>query len=186
MITPNRLTAVRILIALVSPVLLIAKRSLATEFFVLAAFTVACVTDWWDGHLARTKAMETQAGKIADPIADKLLISGLMAAFAYLKLYAFEWVVPIVLREAAVTAVRLNLLRKGRVIPAEWAGKVKIGFQIGSIYATLVFLMAQDSAINFSPALFQLIQILHYLGIFLAVSVTVVSGLSFFGRLAKP
>src|SRR3990167_7632457 len=123
MITPNRLTVVRIIIAFVCPVILITQRSLTNELIVMVLFTLACVTDWWDGHLARKKSMITNLGKIADPIADKLLIIGLMFTFAYLELYGYEWVLVIFIREVIVTIARLIKLKQGKVIPAEGAGK---------------------------------------------------------------
>lgn len=186
-ITPNRLTALRILISLMNPLALIFKRSPSVEILVLIAFSIACVTDWWDGYLARTKSMVTRAGKIADPIADKLLILGLLFTFSYLKFYSFEWVIPIAIREAAVTTVRLVLLAQGKVLPAEWAGKVKVGFQCGSIYATLVLLFGLDSRLFevFGSVVIGLFTMLHYLGILLANVVTITSGILFFNRLDK-
>lgn len=184
MITPNRLTIFRILIALISPVILIVNRSFASELIVAFLFTVACITDWWDGYLARKKSMITNLGKIADPIADKLLIIGLMFTFAYLELYGYEWVLVIFIREVIVTIARLIKLKQGKVIPAEGAGKIKVGFQIGSIYATLIFVMLFDSGLFFHPEPYFLFvfQSIHYLGIFLAVLTTVISGILFFQR----
>ena len=187
MITPNRLTALRIVIAFASPLLLIWNRSTLNEIIVFVAFTAACITDWWDGYLARTRSMITWTGKIADPIADKLLIIGLMGTFSFLKLYSVLWVVPILVREVVVTTIRLVSLKQGRVIPAEAAGKIKVGFQVASIYVTLVFLIIQDSASvsdsnSFLPSLFQ---VLHYAGIFLANIVTLVSGFIFFYHLRR-
>lgn len=183
MITPNRLTALRIVIAFLSPLLLLWNRSLTQEVLVFLAFTVACITDWWDGYLARTKSMVTWSGKIADPLADKLLIVGLMGTFSYLGLYSFWWVVPIFIRETVVTSIRLMSLKQGRVIPAEAAGKVKVGFQIASVYFTLVFLMILDT--NPESSFLRLFQILHYAAVSLANVFTVLSGAIFFYRLRK-
>ncbi|OGW85482.1 MAG: CDP-diacylglycerol--glycerol-3-phosphate 3-phosphatidyltransferase [Omnitrophica bacterium RIFCSPHIGHO2_02_FULL_46_11] len=187
MITPNQLTIFRILLAVACPFILISNRSFLSEFIVLIAFTVACITDWWDGYLARKKSMVTAIGKIADPIADKLLILGLMTVFAILELYAFEWVIVIFIREITVTFARLVYLKKGNVLPAEWAGKVKIGFQITSVYLTLLFLLAFDSHLFFKDEPFVLFafQSAHYLGIFFATVLTVISGAMFFKRLRE-
>ena len=187
MITPNRLTAVRIVIAFISPLLLIWNRSFHNELIVLIGFTLACITDCWDGYLARSKSMITWTGKIVDPIADKLLILGLMFTFSFLGLYSFWWVIPILIRELVVTGVRLVSLKRGKVIPAEAAGKIKIGFQIGSIYATLVFLMMLDRGVFLEPKSLPLasLQALHYLGVFLANVVTLLSGIIFLYRLNR-
>ncbi|MBI4368211.1 MAG: CDP-alcohol phosphatidyltransferase family protein [Candidatus Omnitrophica bacterium] len=186
MITPNHLTALRLFIALVAPMVLIWNRSLGWDGFVILIFTAACITDWWDGHLARTKAMVTSLGKLADPIADKLLIMGLMLTFAYLGLYGYGWVFLILLREATVTFARLIYLKRGKVVPAEQAGKIKVGFQIGSIYATLLLLIGLDGGFLVESQMgLRVLFILHYLGIFLANVVTVFSGVRFFRGLAK-
>ena len=188
MITPNRLTVFRICIALVSPLLLFWKRIFAVDLVVASAFITACITDWWDGHLARTKSMITQTGKIIDPIADKLLILGLMFTFSLQGLYAFEWVVPVAVREIAVTVVRLVCLKRGRVMPAEFAGKLKVGFQIASVLATLLLIMVIDSGLFFHLHSFFLrgLFFIHYSGIFLANFFTVISGVIFFERLNEP
>lgn len=187
MITPNHLTGLRILIAFASPLLLIWHRSIVSELIILFLFTIACITDWWDGYLARKKSMVTRIGKLVDPIADKLLILGLMLTFSRFELYTFEWIVFIFMRELTITIARLVNLKKGKVIPAEWAGKVKVGFQIGSIYATLLFLLAFDSGLFWKPAavILFVFQSIHYLGIFLATIVTMTSGVIFFHRLSQ-
>jgi CDP-diacylglycerol---glycerol-3-phosphate 3-phosphatidyltransferase len=184
MITPNQLTVFRIIIALISPVILIYDRSLTSEIIVFFLFTIACVTDWWDGYLARTKSMITNFGKIMDPIADKLLIIGLLFTFAYFELFGFEWVIIILVREIAVTSARFIKLKQGKVLPAESAGKIKIGFQIGSVYAALIFMMLFDSTLFFEPEPYFLFafQSLYYIGIFLAVLTSIISGMLFFQR----
>ncbi len=186
-VTPNQLTILRIIIGLVCPVLLIARRSVGIELIVFFAFTIACITDWWDGHLARKNSLETGFGKIADPIADKLLVVGMMSVFSIFHLYGPEWVIVIAIREVAVTVTRLDLLRRAVVLPAEWAGKLKVGFQIGSIYVTLLYILAFDSGIFFyeEPLFLFFLQALHYLGILLAIFFTVTSGIIFFDRLER-
>ena len=187
MITPNVLTLLRILIGIVCPILLFQYRSFPMDLGVIAAFAVACLTDWWDGHLARTRLMVTRFGKIMDPIADKLLIVGFMSTLSLMKFYPFEWIALIFVREFAVTMARFIKLGKGNVIPAEWAGKMKVCFQYGSILSTLLLMTALDSSFlgfDSSPAL-QFLYALHYLGILLAVILTLCSGLIFFHRLAE-
>jgi CDP-diacylglycerol---glycerol-3-phosphate 3-phosphatidyltransferase len=184
-VTPNQLTIFRIVLALICPVLIIGYRSFWIDVTVSVAFTVASLTDYWDGYLARKYGLSTNFGKIADPIADKIMILGLMFAFVAQGLYSIEWVIPIAVREIAVTAIRIVRLRRGQVLPAEWAGKMKVGFQILSIAATLFFLMAFDSGLFYAPEPIVLFvfQTFHYVGILLALITTVASGVIFFYRL---
>ncbi len=186
MITPNRLTYLRILIAFICPVLLLFNRSLTADLWVMFFFTAASVTDWWDGYLARKHSLVTGTGKILDPIADKILILGLMIIFAYLGLYSFGWIFFILIREVSVTAMRLIRLRKGKVIPAEWAGKVKLGFQISSVSVSLIYLAFLDAySETVIPDFVVLLNFFHYAAIFLANIFTITSGFLFFKRLSQ-
>ena len=189
MITPNRLTFVRMAIAVSLPALLLCHRSLLSEGIAIVAFTVACVTDWWDGHLARTKLMVTTVGKIVDPIADKALIIGCLLVFWIYGLFSIVWIILILIREIAVTFARLIRLIKGEVIPAEWAGKIKLGFQIGSVYSLFIFLLLADSAFphtSFGPIGLSLSRALYFFALFITNVITAFSGGLFFYRLMKP
>lgn len=184
MITPNQLTYFRILIAFLCPLLLLLNRSAAMDYGVMFLFAVACATDWWDGYLARKYSMVTKAGKILDPIADKVLILGLMLVFVYLGLYSFGWIFFILVREIAVTSTRLVRLQTGKVIPAEWAGKIKVGFQIISVSFSLILLAYLDVHSGETGSLFfSVLNFAHYAAIFLANFFTVTSGFLFFKRL---
>ncbi len=186
MITPNRLTYFRIVLAFFCPFLLLLNRSVAMDYWVMFFFTLACVTDWWDGYLARKYSMVTGVGKLLDPIADKVLILGLMLVFVYLGLYSFVWIFFILVREVAVTCTRLIRLQKGKVIPAEWVGKVKVGFQITSVSISLIVLTYLDAHSEEPlPDFFSLLNFAHYGAIFLANFFTITSGFLFFKRLAR-
>jgi CDP-diacylglycerol--glycerol-3-phosphate 3-phosphatidyltransferase len=95
-------------------------------------FTVAALTDHWDGHLARSRGIVTDFGKIADPIADKALILvtlSLLSAMGWLS----WWVTGIIaFREIGVTGLRFAVL-KYAVIPASMGGKIKTVAQIAAI-----------------------------------------------------
>jgi CDP-diacylglycerol--glycerol-3-phosphate 3-phosphatidyltransferase len=93
-----------------------------------AIFAVAMITDKIDGDLARARGLVTNFGKIADPIADKM-ITGM--AFVGLSIVGDVWwwvTILVLLREWSVTLLRLSLL-KDVVIPAAWSGKVKTTLQ---------------------------------------------------------
>jgi CDP-diacylglycerol--glycerol-3-phosphate 3-phosphatidyltransferase len=181
-ITPNRLSFFRILLAAGLLLLLLWKRTMLTEVIAIAGFVLACVTDWWDGHLARTKSLSSSVGKILDPIADKLLILGLLFIFWHFKLYSGWWIVFIFLREIIVTMVRIIYLSSGKVIAAELAGKLKMGMQIASICISFAFLMVLDGGASAQWVLW--LRGFHYAAIFLANVITVISGGLFFWRLS--
>lgn len=181
MLTPNRLTWFRVVIAVVCPFFLVINRTYQGDVWVILLFTIASITDWLDGYLARKKSMVTGTGKIIDPIADKILILGLMVTFSYLNLYSFWWISLIVIREILVTATRLYCFWKGIVIPAEWAGKLKLGVQMTSVYLTLFLLTALD--LSQTGSFLRFFVRVHWIGIILANYFTVKSGALFFKHL---
>ncbi|MHA3022458.1 CDP-diacylglycerol--glycerol-3-phosphate 3-phosphatidyltransferase [Mycobacterium sp. BMJ-28] len=87
-------------------------------------FTVAVITDHFDGALARSYGMVTEFGKLADPIADKLLIGAALIGLSMLGDLPWWITVVILVREVGVTVLRLAVLRHG-VIPASRGGKLK-------------------------------------------------------------
>jgi CDP-diacylglycerol--glycerol-3-phosphate 3-phosphatidyltransferase len=136
---PNVLTLFRI--ALI-PILLAAivedpnGSAVAVSLFVLAA-----ATDVADGRIARRQAVVSTFGKLADPLADKLLVGGVLITLAIHEQVA-EWIVVVVLgREAAVTWLRWHAKRSGIIVPASFWGKVKMVMQC----AVLVVLLAVGS-----------------------------------------
>ena len=97
----------------------------------LAAFVLACVTDWLDGWWARKYGPLTLVGRNLDPLADKILVCG---AFIYLipvrSAGIDPWmVVVVVIRELLVTGIRGMVEAAGKKFGADWFGKLKMGLQ---------------------------------------------------------
>lgn len=91
----------------------------------LGIFIIASLSDYVDGYIARKYHQVTDFGKFLDPLADKLLVIGVMTIFCQWNLMP-AWALMIVLtREFAVTGLRLVAVGKGTVIAAGWSGKVK-------------------------------------------------------------
>ncbi|MDT5140603.1 MAG: CDP-diacylglycerol---glycerol-3-phosphate 3-phosphatidyltransferase [Mycobacterium sp.] len=89
-----------------------------------AIFAVACITDRFDGQLARNYGMATEFGAFVDPIADKTLIGAALIGLSMLGELPWWITVLIMTRELAITVLRLAVIRRG-VIPASWGGKLK-------------------------------------------------------------
>ncbi|MCZ7416168.1 MULTISPECIES: CDP-diacylglycerol--glycerol-3-phosphate 3-phosphatidyltransferase [unclassified Streptomyces] len=89
-----------------------------------AAFTVAMITDLFDGELARRYDLVTDFGKIADPIADKAIMGAALVCLSALG--DLPWWVTLVIigRELGITLLRFWVIRYG-VIPASRGGKLK-------------------------------------------------------------
>ena len=96
-----------------------------STWVVLAIYIVACLTDWLDGYIARHYNQVSDFGKFMDPLADKCLVVAALCWFVENGQMA-GWVLAVVLlREFAVSGMRLVAVEKGRVIAAGWSGKVK-------------------------------------------------------------
>jgi CDP-diacylglycerol--glycerol-3-phosphate 3-phosphatidyltransferase len=99
----------------------------------MVLFILVVATDALDGYLARKYKQVTDFGRIADPVADKILICGTLifiCASAWGAPYLPAWfVVVIVAREFLVTGMRGFIEARGHSFAASWSGKLKMMFQ---------------------------------------------------------
>ena len=122
----NILTLLRLLLV---PIFLLALfadggHQIAGRILAFVIFAIACITDRFDGLLARNYGMATEFGAFVDPIADKALIGSALIGLSMLGELPWWVTVVIMTREVAVTLLRLAVIRRG-VIPASWGGKLK-------------------------------------------------------------
>lgn len=129
----NILSTLRIVLSLIIPPLLITD-SLSMRVLGGVIFTIAALTDYWDGMLARRYGWITIYGKIIDPIADKMLTLGTFATLSYLGLFPWWILLPILVREIGITLLRFYFLYHGDAVAAVTSGKQKTTLQIVAIY----------------------------------------------------
>ena len=136
---PNKLTMMRVVLVPVFMVFAALAKYGTADFnatFSLVAgiiFTVASITDFLDGYIARKNHLVTDFGKFMDPLADKCLTT---AAIIYMVVDGV--CSPIVLaiimfREFAVAGVRMIAAESGTVIAANMWGKVKTVLQMVTV-----------------------------------------------------
>jgi CDP-diacylglycerol--glycerol-3-phosphate 3-phosphatidyltransferase len=99
----------------------------------VVAFAVAIYTDKLDGDIARSRNLVTNFGKIADPIADKLLIGSALVLLSALGELPWWITILILVREWGITALRFFVIRYG-VMPASRGGKLKTAVQTVAIF----------------------------------------------------
>lgn len=104
----------------------------ASRITAFVIFTAAVITDHLDGYLARRYDLITEFGKLADPIADKMLIGAALIGLSMLGDLPWWLTVVILAREISVTLLRLAVIRHG-VIPASRGGKLKTLVQATAI-----------------------------------------------------
>ncbi len=111
----------------------------------LIVYVLGCLTDFLDGKIARKYGLITVFGKLADPVADKMLTTAallVLMKYDYCSIYV---VFIILTREFAVTSVRLAAAAQGVVIPANIWGKLKTASQ-------MIFTVAIMAGIAFNIA----------------------------------
>ncbi|MBQ9734291.1 MAG: CDP-diacylglycerol--glycerol-3-phosphate 3-phosphatidyltransferase [Clostridia bacterium] len=150
---PNKLTILRIIMI---PLFVAIFYITAIPYnYVISAviFTLAALTDFLDGHIARKYNLITNLGKFLDPIADKVLVSTALIIMllpfpgegVILPFYAAIAVAVILARELVVSGFRMVAASKGAVLAADWSGKVKTFVQD---VAVIVLLVGADFSIG--------------------------------------
>ena len=169
---PNAITTARIAVApLIATMALLPSAGYRSGAFAL--YIAAAVTDYWDGHLARTRNLVTDLGRLLDPLADKLLLVATLvpmyllqgagdgwvplgglasdAPFAFLtplgRVGLPWWVAAVVLgRELFMTVFRQLAARRGVIISAIGPAKWKTGFQSTWVGAAFFWFFAATFA----------------------------------------
>ena len=161
-------------------------------------FVVALVTDFLDGYLARKWKVEGAFGRVVDPFVDKVLVIG---TFIFLagknfidvhpgtgRAYAVTtisgvtpWMVVVILaRELLVTSLRGLSESSGQNFGAALSGKLKMGFQSGTILAILVYVNYRDYLLSHRWE--HIAEWIRNFGIWSTLILTVGSGLMYVQR----
>lgn len=156
---PNKITICRIILAIFLLVLMIfpiEKMGISfPEFEIVAAkgtmiidskfiicgivFLVAALTDFLDGFLARKYNMVTDFGKVADAIADKILVNGVLILFATSGYISPIIPVVIISRDTIVDSIKMIAGQKSGTVGASKAGKIKTVFMLVGITITFFY-----------------------------------------------
>ena len=133
---PNLLSLVRI--GLIYPILnniYLGNFEISIIFFLIAA-----ITDGLDGFLARKMSWQTSLGKMLDPIADKLLLSGTIFILWLNQFIPFYIFIIFISRDVAIllgAAIKMTLIESDTPLP-NFLGKLTTTMQI--IYIAIIFL----------------------------------------------
>lgn len=129
---PNRLTILRVIMIPLFVVAMLWQSLPNSDYIAGVLFIAACITDWFDGFLARRYDQVTTFGKFMDPLADKLLVCAALICFladADPKMPVWA-VIIIISREFIISGFRLVAAEKGVTIAASYWGKVKTVVQM--------------------------------------------------------
>ncbi len=175
----NKLTISRIILAGIFILFLFIKGP-AAKCVAMAVFLAACVTDYYDGYLARKTNSITAFGKLMDPIADKILILGAFLAFVEMEIIPAWMVIIIIARELVITGIRILALSQNKVLGAETGGKHKTVSQMVAVISILIFLIIRD--LGFSARYSEYFRIGLHILMIIVVAMTIASGISYMIR----
>jgi len=158
---PNRITIFRVFMIPLFVVLMMLQRIPGNEFYALAVYAIACISDALDGHIARKYSLITDFGKFMDPVADKLLVCSALICFVEQGLMPAWIALIIIARELVIDGFRLVAASKGIVIAASIWGKAKTVVQM--IACFVLILNADNLVFNITE------QVLIYASLVLTV-----------------
>ncbi len=140
---PNKLTLSRLLAVVVITILYFVFGNVTWNLFVIfSLFVLASITDYFDGKIARKNNMVTGFGKLADPLADKMLVITVIIILIDMGIIPYLWMLIIVVfRELMVSGVRLVVLEANSEseVSADILGKAKTMTQMVSISLLLLY-----------------------------------------------
>jgi CDP-diacylglycerol--glycerol-3-phosphate 3-phosphatidyltransferase len=180
--TPNKLTLTRIILAPVFMAFFLME-NVYCRALSLVIFTVASLTDLWDGYLARKYGIVTNFGKFMDPLADKILTSIAFISFVALG-YVKAWMImTIVTREFFITGLRSLAAYRGLVIKPTFSAKIKTMMQMVTIVVILLYINLKTimPEIGYTGDIFEskmLIEIFDWM-VLVTTVITVVTGIDY-------
>lgn len=167
----NKLTLLRVVLVPIFMAFLLVENT-ACQVIALLVFAIASLTDMLDGKIARKYNQITTFGKFADPLADKMLTTAAFLVFMQRGIVDSWAIMLILVREFAVSGVRLAAVGEGSVIAASFFGKFKTVAQMAAIIITIILtnipVLEQSVSYTVSAAL-----------IWISVVFTVLSGVDY-------
>ena len=136
----------------------------------LGLYAVACITDFFDGYLARSRGEISRFGRFLDPVADKLLVASvilMLCAFGRIEGLAILAAVVILCRELLVSGLREFLADLRQGLPVSRLAKWKTSIQM----LALGFLIVGTAAPAWIPAV-----VIGEVGLWIAAVLTLITG----------
>lgn len=195
---PNILTLSRIPLLFVI-VGLLCVGNFAADVAAFAVFLVAAISDWLDGYIARKVGAVSDFGKLMDALTDKIIMVGIFVALLCLRWplpggnaeetllprFCLFLVIIIICREFLITGLRLVAAGTGQVLAAERAGKIKTALQMISVIVLLLARLLASAGIESAPGVpadFSLVREVGLWAFYLAVVLTIYSGVGYIVR----
>ena len=193
---PNILTILRLLACPILIFLFAYTNYILNDIWILLIFVLACLTDFFDGYLARKENFKSNFGKVLDPIADKALV---ITMFIMLTLYSqisgvheragypLSNMPPItiafytmIIREIIISSLRFHLGNSEKNINVSQLSKYKTFIQMLAIGSILI----HDIVIN-DWSIGKVVQVIAYSLTWFATFISIVTGIQHFKTYLK-
>jgi len=166
---PNLLTLSRILVIPPIVALFFVEGDMA-RWVTLGLYAAACVTDFFDGYIARSMGQISKLGRFLDPVADKLLVASVILMLVATDRISGLVVLPaliILIREILVSGLREHLASISVGVPVSRLAKWKTMIQMFS----LGFLIVHDASPDWIPSV-----VIGEIGVWIAALLTLITG----------
>jgi CDP-diacylglycerol---glycerol-3-phosphate 3-phosphatidyltransferase len=176
---PNLLSFSRVLLTPVFLYFLLFSDHDHAKLISAIIFTIASITDAFDGKIARKYGYETRIGVFLDPLADKFLVLSAFFSFVILGDVELLMVILISFRDIFVTILRMIMEVKGVTMITSKAGKLKTLLQIFTINVIFIYILLKVYKYSNYSELFDKYQVIFSL-MLITTMVTVYTGLHYF------
>ena len=181
-IIPNVLTLFRSLAAIILPIIIIYGDEIgaliATPILILAG-----ISDYFDGFFARKYKVISNFGKILDPVADKLLVIGVIFALASENMldyyYSFLPALLIVLREILISGLRESVSSHKISLTVTLLAKWKTTIQL---IACGSFLVWRSNTFFYNT---EILGLISYILLWIAGMITFITGLQYITKIIE-
>lgn len=178
---PNILSGFRLLLAPIFLYLFI-QEQIFWRALSLLIFFIAAATDFIDGYIARRFNAESEFGVFLDPLADKFLTFAGFICLPFLNAEQFPmWaVLLIVIRDIAITSLRVYASRKGIIMETRYTAKLKTALQMIYLYAALVFGLLMLFRGRFQEIVQAVLESnIFFTGMMIVLAITLYSGIEY-------
>ena len=141
---PNKITIFRFIMVPVFAVIFLIQLPWSNTVG-LIVFAIACISDFFDGYLARKNNLVTDFGKLMDPLADKLLVCTALVCFVQVRDNFPAWcAILIIAREFIISGIRQLAAEKKIIIMASIWGKAKT---VSQMITCILFILDIDNSV---------------------------------------
>ena len=179
---PNGLTIFRCLTAVILPLIIIYGGEVGAIMSIPLLF-FAGISDYFDGFFARKYNVISNFGKIIDPVADKLLVIGVILALASENMldyyYAFIAGLIIILREVLISGLRESIS----------SYKISLDVTLLSKWKTTIQLVACGSFLVWRANGFfyelNMLGVISYSLLWIAAIMTLITGIQYISKITS-